>query len=291
MDKRKNSMVSVCMITYGHEMFIRQAIEGVLMQEFDSEIELIIANDCSPDSTDAVIQEVIKHHPRGFWIQYSRHNSNIGMMPNFIFALEQCTGKYIALCDGDDYWTDPLKLQKQVDFLENNDGFSMCFHDAVVLHNNKKVDFYVNKNKTVFSTDDLFNRHFIPTASIVFRNILDYPEWFTHVASGDRLLVLLVSEIGKIKCLDDVMAVYRLHNGGVSNTHFGIKKVYDTALLLHRFNELTGFKFTQQSYNSLAYEIHEHVCSENKSLNYYTTNELLNEILTRIKKRLKKIFK
>ena len=105
--------VSVVMITYGHEKFIREAIEGVLMQECDFEVELILANDCSPDQTDSVIQDIIKNHPKGCWIKYIRQENNIGMMPNFIFALKQCKGKYIALCEGDDYWTDPLKLQKQ----------------------------------------------------------------------------------------------------------------------------------------------------------------------------------
>ena len=78
--------VSVCMITYGQEKYIREAIEGVLMQECDFEVELILSNDCSPDRTDEIIQDIIKNHPKGCWIKYFKHESNIGMMPNFIFV-------------------------------------------------------------------------------------------------------------------------------------------------------------------------------------------------------------
>lgn len=126
-------LVSVVMITYGHEKYIRQAIEGVLMQQGDFDLELVIANDCSPDNTDAVVQDVLSHHSNAHWIRYVRHEKNIGMMPNFIFALQQAKGKYIALCEGDDYWTDPCKLQKQVDFLEANPDYSICWTKYKVL--------------------------------------------------------------------------------------------------------------------------------------------------------------
>ena len=100
--------VSVCMITYGHEKFIEKAINGVLMQECNFEIELILANDCSPDSTNEKVKHCIDSHPRGHWIKNTMHPKNLGMMPNFIWALQECNGKYIALCEGDDYWTDPF---------------------------------------------------------------------------------------------------------------------------------------------------------------------------------------
>ena len=126
-------MVSVVMMTYGHENYIRQAIEGVLMQNCFFEVELIVANDCSTDKTDLIIKDIIQNHPRGNWIKYHHHEKNVGMMPNFIFALHQATGKYVALCDGDDYWTDPLKLQKQVGFLEENEEYVLCFHKIKIL--------------------------------------------------------------------------------------------------------------------------------------------------------------
>lgn len=291
-------LVSVVMITYAHENYIRQAIAGVLMQECNFELELIIANDCSPDNTDAVIKDILNNHPKAHWIKYIQHKENKGMMPNFIFALGQAKADYIALCDGDDYWTDPLKLQKQVDFLEENEEFSMCFHDAWVVHGEDKKSLYVNQERSVFTTEDLFKRHFIPTASIVFRNNIQLPIWLSKIASGDRLLLFLLSLKGKIKYIKEEMAIYRLHEGGISNTHSGIKKIYDTALLLHLFDESTDYKFTKDCHDSLHYEIKTHLKSSIQSnkisvhdLDDVTFKLLLKILLFRVKKKFYKIFK
>jgi glycosyltransferase involved in cell wall biosynthesis len=282
--------VSVCMITYGHEKFIEQAINGVLMQECNFEVELIIANDCSPDDTDDVIQRILKNHPNASKINYFRHEDNMGMMSNFIFSLNQCGGKYIALCEGDDFWTDPYKLQKQVDFLEQNQEFSLCFHDSFVMNDEKKLHKYVNKNETIFKTEDLFERHFIPTASIVFRNIIEFPEWFSKVKSGDKVLLFLTSLKGKFKYLDEVMSVYRIHSEGISKTHYGIKKVYDSAHLLHLIDAETNYKFNKNCQDSLLYEIETHIVPE-YNIKTIKTKVLINEVLNRIIKRFKKIFK
>ena len=118
-------IVSVVMITYNHEKYIQQAVEGVLMQQTDFPIELIIADDASPDQTEKIVTTIKKKHPNGNWIKYTRHLQNKGMTENFMWALGQAQGKYIALCEGDDYWTDPYKLQKQVDFLEANEEYGL----------------------------------------------------------------------------------------------------------------------------------------------------------------------
>ena len=115
------------MVTYNHEKFISEAIEGVLIQQTNFSFELIIANDASTDGSDKIINEFIANHPKGNLIKYFKHEKNVGMMQNFTFALGHCKGKYIALCEGDDYWTDPLKLQKQVDFLEANEDYCDLF--------------------------------------------------------------------------------------------------------------------------------------------------------------------
>src|ERR1035437_6654292 len=122
-------IVSVIMITYMHENFIRQAIESVLIQETKFRFESIIADDCSPDKTPEIVNEIISTHSKGYRIKYFRQKENLGMNSNGIFALSKCIGKYIALCEGDDYWTDPYKLQKQVIFLETNSHIAGCFHD------------------------------------------------------------------------------------------------------------------------------------------------------------------
>ena len=209
--------VSVVMITYGHENFIRQAIEGVLVQNCDFEVELIVANDCSPDNTDYIINDIIQNHPQGKWITYHKHPKNLGMMPNFIFALQQAQGEYIALCEGDDYWTDPFKLQKQVDFLEANPDYVLCFHKVKILKTNGElVDDFITKVPENYETQETLARlgNYIHTPSVVFRNILrKFPEEFEMSPIGDYFLYMMLAEHGKFKYMDEEMAVYRFGVG------------------------------------------------------------------------------
>ncbi len=212
--------VSVVMITYAHEKFIEQAINGILMQDCDFEVELIIANDCSPDKTDAIVQNIIATHPRATCIKYTKHEINLGMMPNFVFALKQAKGSYIALCEGDDYWTDKTKLQKQVYFLENNKDFSISFHNVKIINENEPRSQFLSNlksQKEVTTIMDLAIENFIYTTSCVFRNNLKntIPAWFNNLPLGDYPLHMLNAQFGKIKYHQDVMAVYRIHNIGV----------------------------------------------------------------------------
>lgn len=212
--------VSVCMITYGHEKFIKEAINGVLIQECNFEVELIIANDCSTDNTDAVIQNILENNPRASWIKYIKHEKNFGMMANFIFALEQCKGKYIALCEGDDYWTDPYKLQKQVDFLEDNPLYSACFHRSVekneLLFNERVIP--EGSVPVILELNDLLKGvNFISTQSCVFKNFdAPLPDWIRQLPFGDYGVHLLNAKRGKIGFIDQVMGVYRI---SISSTH------------------------------------------------------------------------
>jgi glycosyltransferase involved in cell wall biosynthesis len=210
------------MITYGHENFIEEAINGVLMQECDFELELIVANDCSPDRTDEVILGIIENHPRATCIKYVKHENNLGMMSNFIYALQQCEGEFIALCEGDDYWTDSKKLQKQVDFLKSNLDYVLCFHKAEVIKivKNKKQErrmFYHSYDKTDYTANDVLNSWLIPTASMVFRNVItNFPAFLREAFHGDVALQVYLCEYGKMRFMDDSMSVYRINDGSVT---------------------------------------------------------------------------
>jgi glycosyltransferase involved in cell wall biosynthesis len=219
-------ILSIAMITYGHSQFVKQAIEGVLMQQTTFDFELIISNDCSPDNTDEIVQEIIDSNTNGHKIKYFSHKKNLGMMPNFIFLLEQCSGKYIALCEGDDYWTDPLKLQKQVLFLENNKDFSICFHNVKTLSGTQFNKENISKNiASVTTINDLATYNYIHTPSVVYRNglIPEFPEYFSKSPIGDYFLHMLNAKYGKIKYIDEIMAVYRLHN----NSYWSSKEKLD----------------------------------------------------------------
>ena len=219
-------LVSVVMITYGHEKYIRQAIEGVLMQKGDFDLELVIANDCSPDNTDAIISELLKSHPKAEKIRYIKHDKNIGMMPNFIYALKQAHGNYIALCDGDDYWTDPYKLQKQVGFLEANLDYELCFHKVKILKpNGELVEDFITKVPEDYETQETLARlgNYIHTPSVVFRNVIkEFPPEFSLSPIGDYFLYMLLVEHGKLHYFEDEMAVYRF-GVGMHSTHTQIK--------------------------------------------------------------------
>jgi glycosyltransferase involved in cell wall biosynthesis len=210
-------VVSVCMITYNHEKYIAQAIEGVLSQVADFEIELIIANDCSPDKTDQIVQNFISSHPKGSWIKYHKHEPNIGMMANARFISNQCTGKYIAVCEGDDYWTDPYKLQKQVDILETNLNYSASFHTVSCLDVASGV---FNSSpilqKDCFTLEDVTKSNFIHTCSILYRQsfVVEKYDVIFNLPVGDYPLFIYLSASGPIHYYKEVMSVYRYHSQG-----------------------------------------------------------------------------
>ena len=236
-------MVSIHMITYNHEKYIEQAIEGVLMQECNFNIELIIANDKSPDETDKVVRNIMNTHSRSSSIKYFSHKNNLGIMANFKFALEKCKGKYIAICEGDDYWTDPLKLQKQVQFLENNPDYNASFHDVDVLFEDKAIKFSDWQNSqfessTIGFDDIIATDWLIPTCSSVFRNekvlLPDFISDFNYV---DFPLFSGLALNSKFHYFSDVMAVYRKDNinSVTNNKNFfkNVKKSVDYTLFLN----------------------------------------------------------
>ncbi|MDO9551118.1 glycosyltransferase [Rhodonellum sp.] len=228
-------MVSVAMITYGHEAYIKQAIEGVLMQQCDFELELIIANDCSPDNTDSVVQDILDNHPRGKWIKYTKHESNKGMMPNFVWSLGQCKGKYIAFCEGDDYWIDSLKLQKQVDFLEKNIEYVMCFTDRNILImpsvKAEETSFLHQEREKSFTFKDI--PFMSPTLTRVFKNI-DLPK--DNIIWNDTVHLTWISNYGKIMYLKEKTAVYRETGNGAWTSLNDLEK--GKHLIITRLNSM-----------------------------------------------------
>ena len=217
----KNIIVSIIMITYGHEKYIRHAIEGVLMQECNFEFELIVSNDCSPDNTQEIVNKIILNHPKGEKIKYFRHSKNIGMIENSFFAVNQCFGKYTAGCEGDDYWTDPYKLQKQVDFLEQNNEYTLCFTNYKILkqleNHNQIIDLEVNKNIYLIE-EIIINNPFAACTSLIKTDYLkSFPDFFKQLPFSDLAFYLFSMNESKSKAylLNDVTSIYRLHHGGV----------------------------------------------------------------------------
>lgn len=222
--------ISIVTLTYGHERFIKQAIEGVLMQKGEFEIEMIVANDNSPDNTDLVVREIININvDAASKIRYIKHSSNLGATANFIWALKQCKGQYIAICEGDDYWTDPNKLKRQVDFLEANPGYVLTHHDASVIDENgnhlknSKLPLYKKKD---FDERALQRGVSLATLTLCFRNVflnkvLDLP----NVVNGDMALISILGLYGKGKYIENIEnACYRVHSGGIWSQTSRIKQ-------------------------------------------------------------------
>lgn len=224
--------VSVVMITYGHEDFILEAIEGVLMQKNNFEVELIIANDNSPDSTHLVVTNFLTNTriADNIIIKYIRHDVNKGMMLNFLWALEQAKGKYVALCEGDDYWTDPLKLQKQFDLLEKNHQINICISKANSLFPDGSEKVFCSLEDFVHIID--FNDcilgpkiDFFPTCTFMFRSsILPLPQWFLEAPVGDYFLQLIASQNQGCLYLPDITAIYRRDAVGSYSSNYSLLK-------------------------------------------------------------------
>lgn len=242
MSDKQDTMVSVSMITYNHEKYIAEAIEGVVMQKTNFPFELVIGEDLSTDSTRAICIEYQKRYPDT--IRLRLNSSNQGMMLNWINNIESGQGKYIALCDGDDYWTDPYKLQKQVDFMEANPDFSMCSHKIHTLMCGH-LDENIEMERDVLTTEDIIQKDWgLLTASIFFRkDAHKVPDWYYNVKNGDYALQLIVSLSGKIKFLPDYMAVYRQHLGGVSSTLKPLNQTAWMVYLLDEFDKYTNHGF------------------------------------------------
>ncbi len=215
-------LVSVTMITYNHEAFIEQAVRGVIMQETDFAYELVIGEDCSSDSTRDIVRSLQKEFPDKIVLKLPE--CNLGVMRNSVSNKLLCRGQYIAECEGDDYWTDPLKLQKQVDFLEKHPDFSLVAHQCSVLRDGKLEHSEDINAPIFFDTNSLLDKNPFYTLSLVFRNLIDFQNSiFGRIDCIDWFNSLILSKSGKACLLPDVMGVYRMHPGGTWLQTSGVK--------------------------------------------------------------------
>ncbi|NWG34537.1 MAG: glycosyltransferase [Chloroflexi bacterium] len=218
--------VSVSCITYNHAPYIRDAMEGFLMQRTTFPVEILIHDDASTDGTIEIIKEYEKQYPHLIFPMYqsvNRFSQGIKITPTY--QIPRARGKYIALCEGDDYWTDPLKLQKQFDFLEKHPEYVLCFHKVRALEGSQvKEDevmerrYLAIENKREITVLDLLkHRNFIHTGSVMFRNIpIPAPFEIEFSPVGDYFLFILLSEKGPLFRLDETMGIYRRGSGHYS---------------------------------------------------------------------------
>jgi glycosyltransferase involved in cell wall biosynthesis len=253
-------MLSVRLMTYMHANFIRDAMDGIMMQKTDFKIEVVVGDDFSTDGTLDIIRTYsdteniqIKILERKKGGVYWQKRQELGRLYNFTNILENCTGKYIALLDGDDDWTDPLKLQKQVDFLEENEDFVGVFHNTACIDErqlNPKLEPWRTYDRDIFTARDTIRQlSLFHTSSYCFQN-LDFNFSLIvnpKISSGDMMLLGLISKYGKLKLLDKIMSVYRKNDGGVTSSESLIKYHTNRINLAKTLNHYFENKFQQRA--------------------------------------------
>jgi glycosyltransferase involved in cell wall biosynthesis len=258
------------MTTYKHERFITQAVESVMMQETDFPYELVLGEDCSPDRTRAICLELQRKYPDR--IRLLLPEQNLGMRGNDLLTLRACDGDYIAMLDGDDFWTSKDKLKKQVQFLENHPECSACCHPVTQFCEDgrepaKIVGLYPGGSS--FSLSDLISEKIAATCSVLYRNCLRgrFPEWYEKIGYGDRALQVLHGEHGLLGYLDENMASYRLHPGGIWST---TNRLWQLQQLVFLYESLNGHLDSQsrpkvrQCLSRRSYQLSVHCLGEGR---------------------------
>lgn len=236
-----NPLVSICCATYNHESYISKTIEGFLCQITKFRFEIIIHDDASTDLTAKIVNDyALKNNNIKAIIQPVNLMSQ-GINPTIDHIFKQAKGKYIALCDGDDYWTDPYKLQKQVDVLDNEMHVSLVAHRSIVKWIDGSESIFPTQKEDIYYTHtDMCTTHHLGgnTSSLMFRksHIEGYKSFGgDKISAGDWTLCLYISQFGIIKVLKDVMSVYRKHENGI---YAGLNSIERSLWRLNLYNEI-----------------------------------------------------
>ena len=239
--------VSICCITYNHEKYIEDALKGFLIQKTDFPFEILIHDDASTDRTAEIIREYEKKYPKIIKPIYQKENqySKGIKIVNPTFNFPRAKGKYIAMCEGDDYWTDPKKLQIQKDFLDANPDYVICYTDSQPFDDHGLVDKNYGGATRDLSSIELQKATPIFTLTTMFRNVFEgkFPEELYIARYGDKCIWSVLGEYGKGKFLGNIEpSMYRVHDGGVHSKASNEKKVNMNlrtlfALYLYHYNK------------------------------------------------------
>lgn len=236
----KTPLVSICCLCYNHEKFIRQCIEGFLIQKVNFDIEIIINDDASQDDSVRIITEYQSKYPNLFVCVFQKENQYSKGVNLLSLIFSKARGKYIAYCEGDDYWTDPLKLQKQVDFLENNQEYIMCSHSFLYLDNgSQKLSYYYNNE---FKNDIKYDLNYYISYKLWLTQIMTMlyrkegldPDLLSRYSNAkDVTICYCLLKNGSGYFMNENMSVYRRHSQGVwSGLDSGKQKISEINAIL-----------------------------------------------------------
>jgi glycosyltransferase involved in cell wall biosynthesis len=248
-------MTSICCITYNHENYIADAIESFLMQKTNFNYEIIIYDDASTDKTADIVREYETKYPGLIKPIYQTENQYSKGVKTINFSLQRAEGKYIAICEGDDYWTDPYKLQKQVDYMEKHPECSICIHAAYrVLPDKTKLKLHVrpNRGNKVFTVEEVIHDNWIfATASFLYPAVFNTnrPYFYEIAPVGDYPLIIYLALQGKVYYIDEFMSAYRIDvkDSWSSRMSSSIERriaVYNKTIdMLDEINRYTEYKY------------------------------------------------
>jgi len=225
------------------------------MQTVAFELEIVVANDASTDETTDIIAEYVAKAPHLYHVL--AHDVNIGMNQNVNRSLGACRGRYVALIEGDDYWTDPQKLARQVELMEASPGFSFCFHNALVVYEDgsgKSSHFMTADSKAEYTLADITRDWNIATASVMYRNglIPELPAWtFDSVATDLPIFVILASQ-GRVGFLPQCMSVYRINGGGVSRSGHSERYMLSIVRMHENVDRYLNYRYHKNAMKKLA---------------------------------------
>lgn len=239
-------LVTTKTISYMHGKYIRECIEGILMQKTTFPVQVLIHDDASTDVTADIMREYERKYPKLIQCFYQEENTygkpnRRDLMKDYHDAV---AGKYIAICEGDDYWTDPLKLQKQVEFMESNPDFSMCFHNVARLSRKGAIALLYDQLMKPLSFEDIvLNPIFISLNSVVYvKELYLHKKWHNYIMQGDLVLIYCLALKGKLGYISEPMSVYRKHSSSLGATHSLTLVRFRILEFLHLFDADTGFE-------------------------------------------------
>lgn len=228
----REPLVSICCLTYNHEPYIRQCLEGFLMQKVNFRFEVLIHDDASTDKTPQIIHEYEKKYPTIIKPIYQKENQySKGIKVTTVYQFPRVKGKYIAFCEGDDYWTDKNKLQKQIDFLENNIKYVLTFHDIFLIDFSGKLltsELFRDIHRKDLSPSELLSGSYVPLQSLCVRSALikTIPPIIKHVYNGDTFISAYLGLFGPAKYLSEIKpSAYRLHSKGIWTSINDLQKI------------------------------------------------------------------
>lgn len=236
--------VTVIVFAYNQEQYIAQAIESILMQQTDFVYEINILEDCSTDRTRAIVLDFQRRYPDKIRVDLPVQNQN----NNKAFATAVCMAQsqYIALLDGDDYWTSPHKLQKQVDFLDRHPESVTCFHAVQVFYEDGSRPARISKSqKPALTIEDILEGLIIQTGSTMFRRsaVQNFPEWYQTAGIGDWELHIFLAQHGNAAYLDTVMSAYRKHRGGIYTSASRISVLKARVAMYEQIDAYLDFRY------------------------------------------------